>query len=652
MVAIARTTPAPADEISVRTELPAARLGALDGLRAVAVLAVVVYHVEPTWLPAGYLGVDVFMVVSGFIVTRLLVRERDRAGRVRLGAFWMRRFRRLVPALLLLLFVVALWVRLADLRVVAPAVRSQGLASLGYVTNWKLVADGVSYNTDVGGASPLVHLWSLAVEEQFYLVWPIVLVALLAFGRGRPQVVAAFAGVGAVASACWMAVLFEPGSDPMRAYYGTDTRAQAFLLGAFAALLAPAVRGFGRRAIAGFGACALIAVAGAMYLAEDGFLYRGGFALVAAGAALAALATTMPGPVTTALDRRPLRAVGRLSYGIYLWHWPAVVLLTPASIGVDGVMLTATRLGVTAAGTGASWMLVERPFATLAPRRVAFYGGVMTAVACVVLLALPATSIVPFGDVRTDRLRPPVVFDAPATTAPEIKPAAPPSTPASAPIEGTPLRLALPPTGTVMIVGDSGMASGAPALVAGFRTAGWNVVDTAFPGKGLTRPDGAIQDWADTARRYGADLSVVMIGGWDVPFVEQYGEAAYRAVVERAVAAFTASGGKVLWLSTMPAGRDDDRPLDHFYAALPEQHPGVVDFLEIESWLRAPDGTWPQIVGGQRFRGPDGWHLCPEGAVALSRAALSHLGLDRGGWEQGDWRLDPDYHRPPGICAP
>jgi hypothetical protein len=187
-------------------------------------------------------------------------------------------------------------------------------------------------------------------------------------------------------------------------------------------------------------------------------------------------------------------------------------------------------------------------------------------------------------------------------------------------------------------------------LIAGFQASGWDVVDTAFPGKGHTRPDGAIEDWSETASENYADLSVVMICGWYVPFVEQYGDAAYRTVVERSVAAFTAAGGKVLWLSSMPEGRYDDRPLDHFYAALPDQHRGVVDFLEIESWLRAPDGTWPQHVRGQRFRGPDGWHLCPEGAVALARAALSHLGLDRGGWEAGDWRADPDYHRPPGIC--
>ena len=120
------------------------RLGALDGLRAVAVAAVVVYHLDPTWLPSGYLGVDVFMVVSGFIVTKLLLRERDHTGRVRLGAFWGRRFRRLVPALLLLLVAVALWLHIVGPRALTSSVREQGLVAMLYVTNWTLIADGVS----------------------------------------------------------------------------------------------------------------------------------------------------------------------------------------------------------------------------------------------------------------------------------------------------------------------------------------------------------------------------------------------------------------------------------------------------------------------------------------------------------------------------
>jgi peptidoglycan/LPS O-acetylase OafA/YrhL len=190
-------------------------------------------------LPSGFLGVDVFMVVSGFIVTNLLMRERDSTGRIRLGAFWGRRFRRLVPALMLLLVVVTCWVHVTGPDTLIPAVRSQGLSALFYATNWKLIASGVTYGGMLAANSPFVHLWSLAVEEQFYLCWPLLLVGVLALARGRRGPVIACTTLATLASAAWMAWLYVPGGDPSRVYYGTDTRAQAFLAGAVAALVAP-----------------------------------------------------------------------------------------------------------------------------------------------------------------------------------------------------------------------------------------------------------------------------------------------------------------------------------------------------------------------------------------------------------------------------
>jgi peptidoglycan/LPS O-acetylase OafA/YrhL len=159
------------------------RVGALDGLRAVAVVAVVIYHLSPRLLPSGYLGVDVFMVVSGFLITGLLVREYEHSGGIRLAVFWGRRFRRLVPALVLLLVVVAAWVGFVGPRSLTPSIRTQGLAALFYVSNWKLIASGVTSGGSVGASSPLVHLWSLAVEEQFYLLWPPLLLVLLRIAR-------------------------------------------------------------------------------------------------------------------------------------------------------------------------------------------------------------------------------------------------------------------------------------------------------------------------------------------------------------------------------------------------------------------------------------------------------------------------------------
>ena len=374
------------------------RNGALDGMRAFAVVAVLVFHLAPNRLRSGFLGVDVFMALSGFIVTELLVRERERRGRLRVAAFWGRRFRRLVPPLMLLVACVAIWVRLTGPATLVPSVRAQGLAALVYVTNWRLVVDGVSYQGAIGAGSPLVHLWSLAVEEQFYLVWPIALAAVLWLGRGRRLPAFVLAVAGAVASAITMAVLYHPGHDPLRVYYGTDTRAQAFLLGAAAALAAPYLRDRHRRAVATAGFGSLIVVAAMMFTDAPDLLYRGGFALVALCASLAAVATTVSGPLERGLNRSALRGLGRVSYGVYLWHWPAITLLTPERTSLSGAPLLGARLAVTAAGTAISWVLIERPFAGWRPRRVAWSGAISMGTASALLVALPGAQLVAYAD--------------------------------------------------------------------------------------------------------------------------------------------------------------------------------------------------------------------------------------------------------------
>jgi peptidoglycan/LPS O-acetylase OafA/YrhL len=617
------------------------RIGALDGLRAVAVAMVVVYHFWPRHLPSGFLGVDVFMVLSGFLITGLLVREREATGRVHFGAFFGRRFRRLVPAVLLLIATVALWTTAIGAESMFTSVRSQGLAALGYVANWRLVLDATSYGTAAGGESPLVHLWSLGVEEQFYLLWPPVLVLLLALGRGRHRVAAVVASVGAISSAALMAAMFEPGGDPFRVYYGTDTRAQAFLVGSIAALVARHLSVRAEHAVAWLGLGALAAVMYAMTTDAPGVLYRGGFGLVAIGAALAVVATTVPGPVSALLGVWALRGLGRVSYGIYLWHWPAGVLLTPERVGVDGSALAAVRLGVTALGAGVSWMLLERPLRRWSARRVVIVGVLLYGGTTLALATLPTSPPVMFAEYEIDRPAEPDVA-VPRTTPPR-RPAAPPRASSS---------LALPSTGTAMIVGDSGMASAAPAFSAALTAAGWRVVDASFPGVGLTHPAGASEGWAQQVLGYDVDLTIVMLGGWDVGWVRAHGDDAYRAVADDAVRAFRGAGGKVLWLSVLPGGEADDRDLEHIFGALPGRHPGAVEYLDIEAALRAPEGGWPEIVDGRRLRGPDGWHLCPDGAAALTHLTLDHIGLDRPGWGPGDWRVEERYVDPPGVCLP
>jgi peptidoglycan/LPS O-acetylase OafA/YrhL len=610
-------------------------------LRAVAVSGVLVYHFSPGALPSGFLGVDVFMAVSGFIVTNLLLRERARLGRIRVGAFWGRRFRRLVPALVLMVVVVTALLRYLAPTSVASSARGQGLAAMLYVTNWKLISAGVSYGGAIGARSPFVHLWSLAVEEQFYLVWPLVLIALLAISRKRAWPVVTATALGAVASAAWMAYLYDPGQDPLRLYYGTDTRAQAFLIGALAALVAPHVGARSRAWLRVLGPISFVGLLFVMTTDAPGFLYRGGFALVALGAALCALATTHAGPLVAALDRPALRELGRVSYGVYLWHWPAVTLLTPDRVGANGLSLLALRLAFTGAGTAISWLIIERPLTIARPRRIALTGGVGVSVATVALVALPAGHAFAYSNMRTDRVPTPIVFTSSQPRAVHPARRAHPK-PRARPVrvEG----LTLPAQGTAMIVGDSGMYSATPAFAAGLDAAGWRVVETAYPGIGLSRlTDQLQQEWSSSAREYHVDLTIVMLGSWDLAWEQEHGGNAYRDLIDRSVASFRSGGGKVLWLSALPGGDSDAGALDRYYADLEHRYPGVVDYFDVRSALAAPDGSWPRVLDGRVLRQLDGWHLCQDGADAVATATLDHVGLGGASWHSGDWRDDGRY---------
>src|SRR5450432_2423303 len=207
-------------------------LPGLDGLRALAVLAVVAYHLGLHWAPGGLLGVGVFFTLSGYLITDLLLGQREETGRVQLLDFWLRRGRRLLPALFVMLAVVIGWVALLD-RAQLPALRGAVAAAVGYVSNWWLIGQHSSYFARFGPASPLGHLWSLAVEEQFYLVWPWLVYLGLRVTRARRPGLGEYYGLAtaavalAAASAVGMALLYHPGYDPTRVYDGTDTRAFA-----------------------------------------------------------------------------------------------------------------------------------------------------------------------------------------------------------------------------------------------------------------------------------------------------------------------------------------------------------------------------------------------------------------------------------------
>ncbi|TGV03468.1 acyltransferase, partial [Mesorhizobium sp. M00.F.Ca.ET.186.01.1.1] len=257
----------------------------IDGLRALAVLAVIIYHLNYNWAPGGLLGVGIFFVLSGYLITDLLIAQWSRNGRLDMKDFWLRRARRLLPALLLLLVAVVASVALFSPEQMGR-LRGDVWAALFYVSNWWLVFSEVSYFEKFGPPSPLGHLWSLAVEEQFYLIWPLLVALGLSLIKRRGPLVILTLGLAAV-SAVLMAVMYEPGEDPSRIYYGTDTRVFALLIGAALAMMWPSrklsttISGKARATLDVIGCVSLAILLLAIWKTNqyDDFLYQGGLVL-------------------------------------------------------------------------------------------------------------------------------------------------------------------------------------------------------------------------------------------------------------------------------------------------------------------------------------------------------------------------------------
>jgi peptidoglycan/LPS O-acetylase OafA/YrhL len=347
-----------------------AHLPAIDGLRAVAVVAVLLYHLPVGWLPGGFLGVDVFFVISGFLITSILTAEVQRTGQINLGHFWLRRARRLLPALL---FMLAIVVAVSSIfaRDALSLLTSDVPAVLGYFTNWWLLFHHVSYFQSVGRPPLVLHLWSLAVEEQFYLLWPVI-VLVVAGRHGRTRRVGWLALGGAVASSVWMALLFQTSQDPSRVYFGTDTHAGGLLLGAALGIALPpwrrsvATGDAARRFMSAVGLGAFIGLITLMAtLNQFGtFTYRGGIQLATVLSAVIILIVTHPAVRGAQLLATALpRWIGQRSYAIYLWHWPIFELTRPdVDVSVSGWPLTILRLALVAVAADLSYRLVEQPF--------------------------------------------------------------------------------------------------------------------------------------------------------------------------------------------------------------------------------------------------------------------------------------------------
>ena len=356
-------------------------LPGLDGIRALAVIGVLLYHADVAWMSGGFLGVDVFFVLSGFLITTLIVEEFARRGTVSFSQFYLRRARRLLPALLLMLLVVALLAGFIYTDA-ASAVRKDAIASIFYVNNWWYIFSDQSYFEFIGRPPFLKHLWSLSIEEQFYLVWPAIVFVLLKFKSARSSGRAAarlvfFTAIGlAVLSTLWMIVLsvgagYPEAADPSRVYFGTDSHIMGLLVGAALAIvwrpgrLSAVIPAGAKALLTAIGVGALVTViAFFVFVGEySPWMYRGGFLLLAlVVAVLIAMGTHPAIKLGLVLGMQPWRYIGQRSYGLYLWHWPIFMMLRPnLDTPLSGFANFALRMLVTFGVAELSYRFIEVP---------------------------------------------------------------------------------------------------------------------------------------------------------------------------------------------------------------------------------------------------------------------------------------------------
>jgi peptidoglycan/LPS O-acetylase OafA/YrhL len=629
-------------------EAPRHRLAynpALDGIRGLAVSAVLLFHAGFPWARGGYLGVSTFFTLSGFLITTLLLTEHRATGRIALGRFWSRRARRLLPASALTLAAVAVGARSFDV-LATPGLRGDLLASLLQVANWRFIVEGRSYAELFAAPSPVLHFWSLAIEEQFYLVFPLFTAAVFAATRGSVRIYGAvLCGLLAVAAAATVSLNVD---ESTTVYYATYTRMGEVLVGS---LLAVAVAlGFTRarpvRRLAAFGGAAALAVSVLAWWAveqEHPAISRGGLLAYGVVSAALVLSATVPGPVRGMLSVAPLRGLGAISYGVYLVHWPVFLVVDGDRTGLGRGPLFALRLAITLAVALASYRLVEQPIRRgWSVPRVPMPAVAVTGVALVALTA----SVVPVGapasgpdQAEIDSYLESIKFQNPANIPPDAQ--------------------------LGVSFGDSTMLQTAMGLSAWGTESEKLVLPTGVGemlGCGITRggermslgepvraPAGC-DDWAqeiptdvaETRAEFGRlEFAIVQIGPWDVADRRLEGDDQWRApgdpVYDRylhdeiATAAdlFIEQGLVVVWLLSphIEVGRNEEPPPDPPYAEsdpermdrlnqtieqVADERPSMVT-IDLGGYLRGlPGGEMDAEVR------PDGVHFTAESAEEVA----------------------------------
>ncbi len=642
------------DEASVIPHQRVPYLPGLDGVRAFAVLAVMIYHGGISLTPGGFLGVDTFFVLSGFLITSLLVSEWQGTATIRLGAFWARRARRLLPALLLMLLFVAFYASVIVPRGTYAGLRLDALSTLLYVSNWHFVLIDTNYFAQTAQASPLIHTWSLAVEEQFYFIWPLVVLGLLRLTKSL-RLLLVVSVVAALVSALLMDLLYDPATSTSLVYFGTDTRAQCIFIGAALSigLLLRAKRSgltapgsmWHPESRRGRGACALIGAVGAavtlaIWVLADStssFPYKGGFFLVGLGTAgvILAVVGAPRSPVPRFLALRPLRYVGQISYGLYIWHWPIFIWVNEARTGLSGDGLFVVRVLVTFAVSVVSYHLVERPI-----RRRTFlknwraWVAVPAGVGAVLVAVVVATTV------------PVVAASAPAAPKGGTEPPA---------VHGPPVR--------VLFIGDSvaltlGLGLGATPLesrygytmdVAGLL--GCGVVDgpeielmgvqatSAPPCNGKAPAPGTTANllpiraqWSHEMSTFHPNVVVLLAGRWED--VDRVYRGRWTNILDPSFARYvksqleatsnlvTAAGAHMVFMTT-PCTNEGEQPngapwpeddparrvvYNHLVKEVAAAHPGTDSVVDLDATV-CPGGTFTPTYAGVTIRRPDGVHF-------------------------------------------
>ena len=691
-----------------------AHIRGLNGIRALSVLAIIAFHSGLSWIPGGYYGVDAFFALSGFLITTLLLREWVGSGTIGLRRFWGRRARRLLPALFLLVGVIGVVMATMPSVFSRPHAFESALWTVFYASNWYQIHAGVPYFSLSSQPSPWVHTWSLAIEEQFYLLWPIVLLVVLGVGTGQRSAAASWrnrirllalrppalieperakrrrllllfvlACLGALASGALMAHLAPHGYDA-RAYYGTDTRAQALLVGASLAVGVTLWGRTGRRSRPGRLASGLALAGGAGTAAlwattaeTSTFAFRGGFlaASLAAGAVIFGCVFAPRSLMVRLLELPPLPYLGRISYGMYLWYWPTLLVTSGGRLDWNTYELFALRVALTVALAALSFELVEKPIRSGALRRLRM-ATVAPIGAAAALGAVLVSLLVPVGSSALEgkQLHAPVVGSAaahpvqPASNHLLVADSATTKISQSGPTAGTPAASdpapTVPPAPAekpikVLLVGDSLAGSLGVGLALEARQYGIDVVNEGSPSCSVSmqgdvqvlwytvppnspcdiggNPDSLFTSWRQWVDAYNPDVVVYLArgetfnqqvgGAWQnlgEPAFDSYVASRFNSATQvlgskgAAVVFLTLpyfdsgnSGAGTPWPEDNPLRVDIDNTIMRQVAASSSGNVYVFDLNALVS----PGGHYSPTVGPVNVRCGDGVHFSQSGGI-------------------------------------